>query len=360
MDTMMDRAPLVYRPVRGAAAKLPPAIRKRKRSKILVFLGSSIDRITILENAPAAGFTCTFPCTNCTLVGQELHVPDAVMCTHPTLNVIVLHHQQPWGSFPYGPVHWCNPVPNGIDAFVPGLAEVQPDMPLDFTERLNYLMSNKWPLLAPSFTSGKEVFVFWRVSLWQVANMNERTPGGLFPEKSLTDSYIDGFARNISQHLTAMASMLNKSELTQVIFLNPAEHQYLEPFLGGSQNPHVRVLNLGLQRAAQLQDVLVMDPRPALAGLSKLTVMRDTSHPKPWVLKTWWARVMALCQVNTGPSRDPMGLPGQIGKIKEVLQLDSSLPMLAAVKEANLMVGIEPQGQLPTQVATLLAALELA
>ena len=55
-----------------------------------------------------------------------------------------------------------------------------------------------------------------------------------------------------------------------------------------------------------------------------------------------------------------MGLPGQIGKIKEVLQLDASLPMLAAVKEANLMVGIEPQGQLPTQVATLLVALELA
>jgi hypothetical protein len=53
------------------------------------------------------------------------------------------------------------------------------------------------------------------------------------------------------------------------------------------------------------------------------------------------------------------GLPGKVRQIKEALQLDASLPMPAAIKQANEMMEIEPQGGLPTQVALLMAELEL-
>jgi hypothetical protein len=136
--------------------------------------------------------------------------------------------------------------------------------------------------------------------------------GGFFTsvESMITEDYIDNFSKNMSQHLAAMARILNRSKLTQAVLLAAEETTFTQRFcarkLCGSQNPHVRALNVGIQRVAQLHNALVLDPRGELAGLSKNKVMRDNEHPKPWVLKIWWDGLTALCQIakdDTWPDR---------------------------------------------------------
>ena len=134
--------------------------------------------------------------------------------------------------------------------------------------------------------------------------------GRFFDESMITEDYIDSFVKNMSQHLTAMTRILNRSKLTQAVCLAAEETTYTQRFCAGgkcgSQNPHVRALNVGMQRVAQLHNALVLDPRGELAGLSKSKVMRDDAHPKPWVLKIWWDRLTALCQIaknDTLPDR---------------------------------------------------------
>jgi hypothetical protein len=52
-------------------------------------------------------------------------------------------------------------------------------------------------------------------------------------------------------------------------------------------------------------------------------------------------------------------LLAKVVQIKEALDLAVSLSMPAAVKQANELMELEPQGGLPTQVAALMAALGL-
>merc|ERR1711959_629703 len=76
-----------------------------------------------------------------------------------------------WGSHPYGSVHFYNEVVNGIDAMVPGLANVQPEQPWDFSDRLVYLWKHKFPdFLKIEYSN---VLVVWSINLWQIANMNK-------------------------------------------------------------------------------------------------------------------------------------------------------------------------------------------
>ena len=52
-----------------------------------------------------------------------------------------------------------------------------------------------------------------------------------------------------------------------------------------------------------------------------------------------------------------LGLLQQVQLIKESLELDPALPPPSAIKQANEMMGIPPQGSLPEQADTLLKAL---
>ena len=53
----------------------------------------------------------------------------------------------------------------------------------------------------------------------------------------------------------------------------------------------------------------------------------------------------------------PMSLAEKVGKIKQALLLDESLPMPVAIKQANENMGLPATGTLPTQADALLVAL---
>jgi len=202
-----------------------------------------------------------------------------------------------WGSHPYNFVHWYNEVEDGINAMVPGLADVQPEAPWDFSDRLVFLWKNKFPDFLKIAHS--DVLVVWSVNMWQIANMCKNIPrlqwstghtGGYFPPEKLNEEYIAAYGRNISTHIKAFSKLMSNQpgiNMRNLIRLNDEKNTYLSPDETGLQNPHVRALNKGLEQTADQTKTPIMDIRKWMNALEHKTAMRDNVHPQPWVLQQW-------------------------------------------------------------------------
>jgi hypothetical protein len=138
----------------------------------MVFVGSSIDRFTVLDNAPAMGFKCAWcnknhesnqsdpACLSPLVASKPQHALNGAKC----VNVTILYLHEAWGSFPYGPVKYVNPVKNGIDAFVPGLGSRATRHAARLHGALSLSDEPQVDSTGSVIDSCREVFVFWRVN----------------------------------------------------------------------------------------------------------------------------------------------------------------------------------------------------
>ena len=175
-----------------------------------------------------------------------------------------------------------------MDAIIGGLSDIDKDQPADFSHRLEHVWSHVFPAL--NALNGSNVLVVWTCNLWQIATMNVRS-NGFFSPKMITEKYKTGLVNNMTLHIRSLEKFLLErgNNVIQVVRLMDESYTYTQTVHGGTQHPHLIAINNAWRVSANRTKVLVFDvTKMFLSFDNKRIVMRDDSHPTPWVLSQWW------------------------------------------------------------------------